>query len=238
MVCQPAWQLAITTGLPLAWGWRRASFLDEQRLCVPDILDGLIGHGFGEEADEVAGVPRGERDANFAVLLHSADAGAMTGTRIDDDERPFCRIGNGAGWRNYPHQPVSDRTVERSSVEDKLNVEVQNVRGIERIMLMIIIAALAKHIEEKGGALRGILKIFERGPQGRCACHFPYSGRLGPSAGASHPPDAFRAKGKRHCRRREGGRGIPFRSMVSSIEAVSTRPPREDIGSAPYPARD
>ena len=57
--------------------------LDEQRLGAADILDGLAGHGVGQEADEVAGMAGLQRHADLAVVLHAADAGAVAGARVE-----------------------------------------------------------------------------------------------------------------------------------------------------------
>ena len=51
-----------------------------------DVLDRLPRHGFGQEADEVAGMPRLEGDADLAVGLEAADARPVSGARIDDDK--------------------------------------------------------------------------------------------------------------------------------------------------------
>ena len=81
--------LAVADDAWLAVGLRmqRDHLFEEYRLGVRDVFDRLTGHRIGQEADEIAGMTGLERDADFAVGLEPADAGAVAGTRIDDDER-------------------------------------------------------------------------------------------------------------------------------------------------------
>ena len=92
MIAHPAWQLPTTQGLPSASGCKRDDLFEEDRLRARDVADGLARHGVGQEADEIAGMPRLERHADLAVGLEAADARAMPGARVDDDERPPRRI--------------------------------------------------------------------------------------------------------------------------------------------------
>jgi hypothetical protein len=41
--------------------------------------------------------------ADFAVVLHAADARTVPGARIDDNERPLRRVDRGARRRHDPH---------------------------------------------------------------------------------------------------------------------------------------
>ena len=43
-----------------------------------------------QEADEVARMAGGQRDADLALRLEAADAGAVAGARVDHHERPFA----------------------------------------------------------------------------------------------------------------------------------------------------
>ena len=56
-------------------------------------LDRLAGDRLREEHHEVARVRGLERDADLAVHLEAANAGAVAGARIDDHEGPLRRIG-------------------------------------------------------------------------------------------------------------------------------------------------
>ena len=65
---------------------------EEHGFGAGDVLDGLPRHRVGQEADEVAGVPGLEGDADLAVGLEAADARSVSGARIDHHERPQLRI--------------------------------------------------------------------------------------------------------------------------------------------------
>ena len=73
--------------LAVGLGMQRDDLLEEDRLGARDVLDGLARHRLRQEADEIAGMAGLHRDADFAVGLEAADARAMAGARIDDDER-------------------------------------------------------------------------------------------------------------------------------------------------------
>ena len=105
MICQPAWQLPIRQGLPSASGCALDDLLDKPRFCLADILDRLAGHRVGQKADEIAGMAGCERDADFAVVLHAADAGTMAGARVEDDERTLALVN-----RRCPQAGRSART--------------------------------------------------------------------------------------------------------------------------------
>ncbi len=92
MTAQPAWQLPITQGLPSASGCRAMTFSRKTASARAISLDGLARHRLGQEADEIAGMPRLHRDADLAVGLEAADAGSMPGPWVDDDERPARRV--------------------------------------------------------------------------------------------------------------------------------------------------
>src|SRR3954464_6852536 len=82
-------RLAIADDTWFAVGFRmqRDDLFEEHRFGTRDVLDGLARHGVRQEADEIARMPRFERDADLAVGLEFADPGAVAGARIDDDER-------------------------------------------------------------------------------------------------------------------------------------------------------
>src|SRR5262249_57555953 len=92
--------------------------LKKNRFGACDVLDGLAGHGIRQEADEIAGMPRFERDTDFAIGLEAADAGAMTRARIDDDERTACRIDFDPLWRDDPHETGIYRPIKSLSPAD------------------------------------------------------------------------------------------------------------------------
>src|ERR1700722_7690089 len=131
----------------------RRHIRDEHRLGVTDILDRLPWHRVGKEPDEVAGVTGCERHADLAVVLHAANAGAVAGARIDDDDRRLLRIDLRAGRRNDAHQRVVHRSLQLASVAQYLGLEVQHMRNLLGAVFLIDVAALAHDIEKQDRAL-------------------------------------------------------------------------------------
>ena len=130
--------------------------LEEGGLGARDILDGLAGNGLGQEADEVAGVPSLECDADFAIGFEPTNAGTMAGARVDDDERSPCLTDLDAAWRIDADEPVVHGARQRAPVHDETALELQNMRrGLCR-MLAISGAALGQDFEEEGPALCSI----------------------------------------------------------------------------------
>jgi hypothetical protein len=105
-------------------------------------------------------MPRFERDANLAVGLEPADAGAVPGAGVDDDEGPPRRIDLDACRRNHACEHVTDRPFERSAVHDELDFVFEHVRRGLGQMLAILVAALTHHVPEQDAALRGIDQEF------------------------------------------------------------------------------
>ena len=160
MICQPAWQLRDDHRLAFRIRMARRHVLDEDRLSATDILDRLPRHRLRQEADEVAGVTGRERHADLAVLLHAADAGAVAGARIDDDDRRLRRIDLRAGGRNDADQRVVHRPLQRAAVAHQLGLEVQHVRNLLGAVLQIDVAALSQDIEKQDGALPCVEPVF------------------------------------------------------------------------------
>src|SRR5215472_4712014 len=121
---------------------QRDHLLEENGFRKRHMFDRLAGHGIGKEADKIAGVSGLEDDADFAVGLESADAGAVPGARIDDHERPSFEIDNAAGRWNHPDQAIIDRVFERPSVYDQLGLVIQYMRYRFGQVFAILIAAL------------------------------------------------------------------------------------------------
>src|SRR5262249_5906822 len=137
----------------------------KNRLGARDILDGLARHGVGQEADEITGMPGLECNADFAVGLEAADAGAVAGARVDDDEGPARRVKFGARRWNHPHEAVVDRPIERPAVEHQLHLVIEHVGNGLGEAFARLIAALAHDVEEQHAALRGIDHIFHGWPK-------------------------------------------------------------------------
>ena len=145
---------------------QRDDLLEEDRLGARDVLERLARHGLGQEADEVAGMAGLEGDADLAVGLEAADAGAVPGARIDHDKGAPRRIDRDALRRDDAHEGVIDRPLERAAVDDELGLVVEHVRRGLGEMLAILVAALAHHVEEQEAALRGVDHVFDRRSKG------------------------------------------------------------------------
>ena len=142
---------------------QRDDLFEEDRLRARDVADGLARHGVRQEADEVAGMPRLERHADLAVGLEAADARAMPGARVDDDERPPRRIELDGRRRHHFHEGVVDRTIKRPAVDEELDLVVEHVRSGLGQVLAVLVAALAHHVPEQHAALRGIHHVLHGG---------------------------------------------------------------------------
>ena len=153
MTAQPAWQLPITQGLPSACGCAADDFLDEQGFGARDALDRLSGHRFRQETDEIAGMTCFHRDADLAVRLEPADARAMTGARIDHDERAPVHINFNALRWNDAHQHIIDRFIQLAPVDDQFGGILQDVRCRLSDIFPVLIAAPAQDVHEQDVAL-------------------------------------------------------------------------------------
>ena len=133
---------------------------DESCLGLANIPDRLPGYRLRQKADEIAGMPGLECDADFAVGLEPTYPRAMPGARIDDDERPSGRIEFDSRRRNDPHETVVDRPIKRLSAEDQFHFVVEHMwHGLGQ-MLPILITALAHRVPEQDATLGGIHQIF------------------------------------------------------------------------------
>ena len=92
MTAQPAWQLPMTAGLPSALGC--SAITRSRNVASARAMSSIVcpGTGSGKKADEVAGVPCLEGDADLALWFEAANAGPMSGARIDNDERSFALV--------------------------------------------------------------------------------------------------------------------------------------------------
>ena len=123
-------RLAVADHRRLAFGLRVQldDPLEERRLGVHDVFDRLAGHGFGQEADEVAGMAGLERDADFTVCLEAADARPVSGTRVDDDKRPLPRVDFDVRRRRDAHERVVHRSRQFAAIGNERAFELEHVR--------------------------------------------------------------------------------------------------------------
>src|SRR6267142_4224315 len=139
------------------------NLLDKDGLGSRDVLDGLTGHRFGQEADEVAGMAGFHRHTDLAVGLEAADSRPVTRTRINHHERTALVINLYATWRSNAYQRVVDWSLKSSAVDDQFNFIVEDMRRGFGDMFAVLQSALAHDIEEQNAALPGIYQIFEGG---------------------------------------------------------------------------
>src|SRR5258706_11188786 len=121
--------LAVSDHARLAVGLRMAAddFLDEHRFGPRDAFDRLSWHRLRQEADEIAGMARLHRDADFAVRLEPADARTMAGARIDHDERSPVQSDFDVFGRNDAHQRIIYRLIQLAAVDDQLGSILQDM---------------------------------------------------------------------------------------------------------------
>ena len=67
-------------------------FLDEAAQRTVNIGEGLPLFGFGKEYDEIDRVALMHRNAHLAVALEAADARAVAGARVNDDDRRLGHV--------------------------------------------------------------------------------------------------------------------------------------------------
>ena len=135
------------------------------RLGLADVLDRLPGNGLGQEADEIAGMSRLECHADLAVLLHAADARAVSGARVEHDEGPLGPVVTTPFGGLDPHQEVVHGPRKRTAVQDEIRIEAEDVRHCRGCLFLPRIAALAERIREERPALHRV------DPVGCCRLH-------------------------------------------------------------------
>src|SRR5262245_44188588 len=103
--------LARISRMPLGHGF------DKGRLRATHVFNRLTFYRVRQEPNEIARMAGRERDSDLAITLHAADAGTVSGTRIDDDERARCLVNVDTLRRKNPWQAVVDRTRQYPSVQ-------------------------------------------------------------------------------------------------------------------------
>jgi hypothetical protein len=90
---------------------------NEMRLRPTNVFDRLAWFGLREKAHEITRVPRPQSDADFAVMLHPANARSVACPKIENNERPLLWVDRDASGRNDFHQDVIDRLWQPPSVD-------------------------------------------------------------------------------------------------------------------------
>jgi hypothetical protein len=105
-----------------------------------------------------------EHDADLAVGLEASNTRAVSGPRVNDDERAAGLVNPDALWWDDPRQEVIDGTLERAAVQDQFRTIAEDVRHGLGDVFVVLIATLSHHVCEKHSALRGVGHIFQRLP--------------------------------------------------------------------------
>ena len=95
-----------------------------------------------------------EGDADFAVGLETADAGAMPGTWVNDHEGSTRGVDISIRWRNNPHKSIIDRAIERAAIKYQLDLEFENVRYCLGQMVTVLIAPRWRMTSQNNAAWR------------------------------------------------------------------------------------
>jgi hypothetical protein len=133
--------------------------LEKGSLGDADSLTCLAWYGFRQKADEIAGVTGLERHADLALSFEAADAGPVTSSRIDDDERSLLLIGNDPFRRSYTGQDIVHGTRKLAPVHNELDTKLENVRSSLGGLVLVLLAPLVQHVEEKDPALPSVQPI-------------------------------------------------------------------------------
>ncbi len=158
----PGLAVADHGGLAFGIGMQLNHALEKGSFGACDVLDRLPRHRLGQEADEVARVTGPEGNADLALRFEAADAGAVSGARIDDDERPLLLVYLDGSRRRDADQNVVDRSRQLAPIHDELAAELQHMGGGLRVVLSISLAALLQDVQHEDAALPRINPIGPR----------------------------------------------------------------------------
>ena len=135
---------------------------NEMDLRATNILDRLPWLRIGRKSDEIGGMARAQRDADFAVVLHAADTRPVTRPGVKYDEWSFGRIGFDARRRANSDERIIHRSLEPPPVDDQLRFKVEDVRRLAFALFAIIVTPRAQHVEKEHGALERVAPIVEK----------------------------------------------------------------------------
>ena len=96
---------------------------------------------------------------NLALWFEAANAGTVTGSRINDqDWRAIVSCADLGVWMNA-QQCVVDRAIKFLAINHDIKPKIKHWGGFTGLLLNRQIATLAQDIEKQRGALTGILPI-------------------------------------------------------------------------------
>src|SRR5262249_36322875 len=127
--------------------------LDENGFGACDVFNGLSRNGIGQESDEVARMAGLNCDTDFTVGFKPADAGTVSGARINDNEGPQLWIDFDARRRDDAYKRVIHRSLQCTPVNDQLSFIIEHVRRCFRHVFAILIPTLPHDIPEQDAAL-------------------------------------------------------------------------------------
>ena len=158
-VAQPPWQLPTMIGLG-ASGWRRR--ISATNSASARMTSAMVwsGSGCGRKTHEIDRMAIVQGDADLAVGLEAADAGAMAGARIDDHIGPLPVVHLDALRRDDLQQHVIARAGQGVPVHRDFVVVDQHRRRAGGFMGDVVVAALAQHVERQHVALRRVLRMY------------------------------------------------------------------------------
>ncbi len=158
ITAQPPWQLPTITGFWL-FGWRSTTTRMNSASASVTSASVCPGIGSGKKMTKYTGCPARQRDADLGLLLEAADAGPVSGARIDDDERTLVVVDDDALRRDDPHQCVVRRALVGARVGDHFVVVLEHRRLAGRLVLQPLVAALAQRVPVQHRALRGVDRV-------------------------------------------------------------------------------
>jgi hypothetical protein len=139
------------------------NFLDKPAQGVQHVGDRLSWARLRKESDEIDRIPLMQGNADFRFALKAADAGAMAGTWIDNDNRRLGRVETildaVVAKAGDAEQRIVCRLFEPASIDNELVFEVKERRFASTIMGQQIIGTLAQRVDEEYPALPDVTLI-------------------------------------------------------------------------------
>ena len=131
------------------------------RLRTADVCNRLARLRLWQKADEIAWVPRSQRNADLTVMLHPANARSVTCTRIENNKWPLQWVDrNVGGWNDF-YEGVIDGLWQCTSVDQKIEPEAQHMRGCSTALFKVVISPLPQNVQEEYGTLESVLDVIE-----------------------------------------------------------------------------
>src|ERR1035437_1852876 len=140
-------------------------FLDETTQRVQHVGDGLTWTRLRKEGHEIDRIPFMQGNTDFRIAFEAADTRALTGTRVDNDDRWFRRVetifDTVVAYTSDTEQRIVSRPFEPASIENKLVVEVKERRLAGTLVGQQIVGTLAQRVDEEDPALPEVALIIQ-----------------------------------------------------------------------------